>query len=232
MLRSTILRKHWDNLWSSKGNTFGIKQCLGKLGENACWKIYKELLETTDFHKFSKLSIIELGSGSGGITKKLLYEYPDSYAMLVDYSKTALDYCERNTEKLLLQRMQFVQADILEYASKKKYNLIHSGGLIEHFSGILQDTVIQKHLALCADNGYVIIMVPAPVWWYKIVRRIFETLGKWPQDFETALTLKELKNLCEKNGINVYRGIQSAGLARASAIIGVKLKNKGVKKRE
>ena len=33
MLRSVIIRKHWDNLWSSKGNTFGIKQCLEKLGE-------------------------------------------------------------------------------------------------------------------------------------------------------------------------------------------------------
>lgn len=222
MTDSKNLKNHWDKLWSLDSKVSIIKNFINKLGEEACWKIYDKLLNKANLRKLPKVEIIELGSGSGAITRRILNKYSNSNAVLVDYSMDALEYSRKNTESKLIHRIKFINADILYYDSNNKYSLVHSGGLIEHFSGDLQDKIIQKHLALCAENGFIIIMVPAPVFWYKIMRSIFEIMGRWPKHFETPLSLDELKELCNKNGIQVLFGIKSSGLARSSTIIGTK----------
>lgn len=216
------LKDHWDNLWRLDSKVSIIRNFINKLGEEACWKIYDKLLNKTNLRKLKKVKIIELGSGSGAITRKILIKYPNSGAILIDYSTEALEYSKKNTEIELINRIKFINADVINYNSNNKYDLVHSGGLIEHFSGDLQDKIIQKHLDLCAENGFIIIMVPAPVFWYKIMRLIFETTGRWPKHFEKPLSLIELKELCYKNGIQVLYGIKSSGLTRSSTIIGTK----------
>jgi hypothetical protein len=71
-------------------------------------------------------------------------------------------------------------------------------------------------------------MVPAPVWWYKIIRQIFEKRGRWPRDFEQPFSLNDLISLCQKNRIKICYGIYSPGFTRSSAILGIKMNDQSL----
>jgi len=139
---------------------------------------------------------------------------------LVDYSKNALELSKRKFEENNIYNQKFIFANVLGFKTKEKYDIVHSGGLIEHFSGSELNKIIRKHVELCKKNGLIIIMVPAPLLWYKIYRKIMEGLGKWPKNMETPMDECYLIQLTEKNGIKVFNSTMSRGLARSSFIIG------------
>ena len=53
---------------------------------------------------------------------------------------------------------EFINADFTKYKSQKSYDCVMSFGFIEHFSN--WEEIINLHLDLVSDNGYVIIEVP------------------------------------------------------------------------
>ncbi len=142
-------------------------------------------------------------------------------ATLVDYSAQALYVAKQNAlREGFADRISFIQDDVFNFIPQRRYDLVHSGGLIEHFPIQLIEELVRKHVKCANAHGYVILMVPAPIWWYKTMRRFLEVFHWWPKDFEMPLDKDTLEDIAEKNGLKILKAIQSGGLARASAVIG------------
>jgi len=215
------LKKHWDSLWvnTAKGGFVqSFSSFFSKRATEECWQMYSNLLDMCSFDSAPK--ILELGAGSGNMTFRILKKI-NGYATFIDYSEKALSVAKQNAKKEgLLEKASFSNADVFRYIPEEKYDLVHSGGLIEHFPMPRIDELVKKHANFAKASGYVIIMVPTPVWWYKITRKLLESIHWWPPNFETPFNKKMLDQIVKRNGLNVLRSLQSNRLARASAIVG------------
>jgi len=155
------------------------------------------------------------------MTLRILKKFGGS-ATLVDYSAQALNVAKRNAlREGFSERISFIQDDAFNFFPRRGYDLVHSGGLIEHFPMPLMEQLVRKHANCANAHGYVVLMVPAPIWWYKAMRSFLEVVHWWPKDFEMPLNKEKLKSIAERSGIKVLKSLQSSGLARASAIVGV-----------
>jgi len=211
------LKDHWDKRWKrvSYSNNSIIK-LIDEKSTTECWRIYLQLLEEI---ALQEPKILELGSGSGRMSIQLLKKFGGS-ATLVDYSLPAIEVAKSNAIKAGVDKnVEFVNGDVFTLDRKREYDLVHSAGLIEHFSSERRDEIIRKHSSFACMEGYVIIMVPTKTWWYSIGRSILQSIGIWPQDFEVPLNGNELTELANRNLLTVKKTIESKGLARASAII-------------
>ena len=142
-------------------------------------------------------------------------------ATLVDYSAEALRVARQNSLRYrLVDRITFVQENVFNFIPRQGYDLVHSAGLIEHYPTRLNE-LLKKHIQCANADGYVIIMVPAPIWWYKLMRCFLENFHIWPKSFELPLDKYRLKSIAEESGLKILKSLQSSGLARASAILGV-----------
>jgi len=212
-----VEKRHWNKLWKRHNKNF-LLEFIDDIQSKGCFQIYLKLLKGKKLPK--KINIIELGSGTGKISLKLFKFFNSCKCTLVDYSKNALELSKRNFEENNIHNQKFIYANALQFKAKKEYDIVHSGGLIEHFSGSKLDKIIRKHVELCKKNGLIIIMVPAPLLWYKIYRKTMEYLGKWPKNIEIPMNENYLIQLTEKNGIKVLNSTMSRGLVRSSFIIG------------
>jgi len=212
-----VEKKHWNELWKRHKKNF-LLEFLDNIQSRGCFQIYLKLLKCKKLPK--KINIIELGSGTGKLSLKLYKFFNNCKCTLVDYSKSALELSKRKFKENNIHNQNFIYANVLEFKTKKKYDIVHSGGLIEHFSGSELNKIVRKHVELCKKNGLIIIMVPAPLLWYKLYRKTMECLGKWPKNIETPMDEHYLVQLTEKNGIKVLDSTMSRGLVRSSFIIG------------
>jgi len=97
---------------------------------------------------------IELGSTPGN---NLLY-----FARTFGYSVTGLDYAGVEKTKQFLNKYSvpctLIDQDMFKWHSEKKYDVVFSTGVVEHFDPI--DTVFDIHKNACKEGGYVIICIP------------------------------------------------------------------------
>lgn len=192
----------WDSVWNNINNSF-ILRIHRKVCNKVIFYLYKRFL---DYVNLKNPDIIELGCGSGELSAKLLKRYGGSVT-LVDNSENALNLAKSNYRSKNLKAC-FLKKDLFCFHSKKKYDLVHSEGLIEHFIGAKQRKIINIHKDLAKKNGYILISVPRETWYYKIFRKFLEK-RKWIFGFEKPLDEKELKDLLEKSGLNVIKSKNS-----------------------
>lgn len=217
------LKNHWESLWRRQTTRGNLLQCFSnyfaKKGTEACWRMYSDLLSKCTFDLNPR--ILELGAGSGNMTLRILKKFGGT-ATLVDYSAQALRIAKQNAfMEGLADRVSFTQDDVFNFIPQKSYDLVHSAGLIEHFPMPFLEKLVRKHVECVNAQGYIIIMVPAPIWWYKAMRRFLEIVQWWPKDFEVPLNKEKLEGIAEKNGLEILQSLQSSDLVRASAILGV-----------
>lgn len=212
-----VRKRHWNELWKRHEKNF-LLELLDDIQSFGCFEVYLKLLKNRKLTK--KINIIELGSGTGKISLKLCKFFRNCTCTLVDYSKDALELSKRKFEENKIFNQKFIYANALEFKTKNKYDIVHSGGLIEHFYGYKLDKIIKKHVEVCKKNGLIIIMVPAPLLWYKIYRKIMEKIGSWPKNIEYPMDESCLIKVVEKNGIKVLDSTLSKGVVRSSFIIG------------
>jgi ubiquinone/menaquinone biosynthesis C-methylase UbiE len=210
-----VEKKHWDGLWQRHKRNV-LLEMLDDKQSKECFKVYLNLLKGKKVPK--NPSIIELGSGTGKLSLKLGKHFKGR-CTLVDFSRDALELSKRKFEESNLDG-KFVYSDALKFRTGEKFDIVHSGGLIEHFLGKDLDGIIRKHAQLCKKGGLIIIMVPAPLLWYKVYRKSMETVGRWPVNIEVPMDELTLVKSAERNGIKVLDSTLSRGLVRSSLIIG------------
>lgn len=75
----------------------------------------------------------------------------------LDYSDD-LNYVRANLEYNGIHDAELFAADLFKFAPPRKYDLVFSSGLVEHFDD--QDLVVRKHAELAKSGGLVVIVVP------------------------------------------------------------------------
>jgi 2-polyprenyl-3-methyl-5-hydroxy-6-metoxy-1,4-benzoquinol methylase len=102
------------------------------------------------------LDAIEIGCGTGNymvyINKEFGYRVDG-----VDYSDN-MDYVRTNLLCNGIQDSELFNVDFLNFLPAKKYDLVLSGGVAEHFDD--HESVVRKHAEWAKPGGLVVIIVP------------------------------------------------------------------------
>ena len=116
----------------------------------------------------------------------------------LDYSSSALAIASRATAG----RAKIVQKDLLAECFPqdfgRRFDLIFSDGLFEHFSSGQQDRILQNLTALLNPRGVLITFVPNRFSPWEFIRPWF-----MPGIEERPFVLKELIDLNQRNGLKV-----------------------------
>jgi len=99
--------------------------------------------------------ILDIGTGSGCIAISLAKNFPKSKVIALDVSEDALEVAKENA-KLNNVSIEFIKADIFEYQSDKKYDVIVSNPpyVLESEKSLMKKNVLdyEPELALFVDD--------------------------------------------------------------------------------
>jgi len=196
---------NWDIIWSkmNKVSPSWIDKKGWEIHHNRVFNIYQKFLNQL---KIKSPKIIELGCGSGELTARMIKKYGGS-ATLVDNSKEALKLAKKNFQRYGI-KAKFIEKDLFRFNPNKKFDIVFSEGLIEHFVGEKQKKMIEVHKKCVKKNGFIIITVPRPAWYYKIQKWYSEKRKKWLCGFERAMNKFELKTVLENARLKVIEFVE------------------------
>jgi hypothetical protein len=92
------------------------------------------------------------------------------------------------------------EADVLTWQPVRRFDLVYSIGLIEHFSPVETAAVVRRHFATARPGGLVVITVPTPTWLYRSIRGAAEVLGMWQFPDERPILFEELHRVASEHG--------------------------------
>ncbi|MFN3214186.1 MAG: SAM-dependent methyltransferase [Henriciella sp.] len=98
--------------------------------------------------------------------------------------------------------------DALEISSpERRFDIVYSVGLIEHFN--LENTArcTQSHFELCKPGGIVLITFPTPTLLYRVLRGVIELAGQWKFHDERPLGFNEVQAAARDYGDLVHSSI-------------------------
>jgi SAM-dependent methyltransferase len=105
----------------------------------------------------TNMDVIELGCAPGLILKELYLLRPAHNYFGIDYSLEGLaitrEFLEENGIKA-----ELIHADIRTYVPDRRYDLVVSFGLVEHFDDPVR--ILEAHKKFVAEDGLVIVSVP------------------------------------------------------------------------
>ena len=96
-----------------------------------------------------KLSILEIGSGTGIFTEHLLEKFPHSKIHLLDISEEMLDYSKIKFKKY--KNLEYFLGDAEEHGFNEKYDLIVSNASFQWFNDL--EKSLEKLRAFLKDGG-------------------------------------------------------------------------------
>lgn len=178
-------RQFWLDYWEKKDNL--IIEVSEKL---PLIDIFKQINQTKKLN-----SSIEIGGFPGHYSIYLKKKF--------GFEVSLLDYVihEGIIKKLQLQNrlktddIEIIEGNIFEFETKKRYDLVFSNGLIEHFDDT--ELIIKKHVELLSDSGTLFISLPN-----------FRGFNGWLQkNFDkenyaihniSSMDIKRLTDICKK----------------------------------
>lgn len=139
---------------------------------------------------------LELGAGSGLLAKILAQEFGLS-ATLVDNNPLAKEAWQK-----LAGAGEYLLVDFFQFKPKKKFDLVLSHGVIEHFADHEERIeAIRVHRRL--SRQYVAVLVPKKSFWVERFCHLSEDEG-----FEKLYTFKELEKEMKEAGLKPLKRVQ------------------------
>jgi cyclopropane fatty-acyl-phospholipid synthase-like methyltransferase len=154
------------------------------------WRNYKFLLHGLSIPQGQ---LLELGSSTAQISLRLAIKYKLS-PTLVDTSLLALTQAYQNFRVKLITP-NLLHKDVKDFRINKQFDVVHSHGLLEHFSGETRKKVFKTHVEHTRRGGWLICWVPSPDLFYHIKRWYLENTGQWIFGFEKPINTKDFVNL-------------------------------------
>ncbi len=197
--------KEWENLWSNRHfNLFYTLSFLFPAGPWDFfwrWKRYKIFLKKTDM---KEPDVLELGSGPGINSMKIKKEFGGSLA-LVDNSDSALEKAKNISKRIFgnteAENIEYINEDFFKLKTDKKFDLVHSQGVIEHFDN---EKIITLHASFVKKGGYLLVLAPRQSFAYWVSRVLIERIyGKWPFGYEFPVVPYWVKESMKKNGMEI-----------------------------
>lgn len=152
-------QKYWEKYYS---NAQTQKNQIISVVSN--YDKYWDILIENNENK-NKKTIVELGGYPGRFLAYLSHKY--------NLSPTCLDFnsdkgkIEQSMKAFDIVDYDIIQADILNFEPKIKYDIVISNGFIEHFKDF--ETVLNNHNLYLKDGGTMLVMIPNKRWlrkWY------------------------------------------------------------------
>lgn len=183
---ATPQNSDWNNFWQRTQS-----QRFGKIS----WS-KQRILNVLSPHAVRGKRALDAGSGSGFFSAYFCDQGMDTVSL--DFSQAALDMTAKTTQG----RSQGVRADLLNDALQerfeKKFDLIFSDGLLEHFAPESQDKILQNLSAVLAANGVIVTFVPNRWSPWELIRPLY-----MPGIDEKPFTFSQLKKLHQRNGLKL-----------------------------
>lgn len=147
-------RNRWDSLWK----THHVSRKITRFNLLSFYEIKRHI-------NLSGLNTIEVGCGTGQLS--LLLSQVTKNITLLDSSEISLKLAKELFEIHGINNCSFLQDDLFDLHHNKKYDLVVSSGLLEHFKGNELLTCLNAHKYLTKKNGYVVIIAPSDTWFNK-----------------------------------------------------------------
>ena len=144
-------KNRWDTLWK----THRVSDKITRFNLLSFYEIKKHI-------NLSGLNTIEVGCGTGSLS--LLFSQVAKSVTLLDYSENSLRLAKELFQMRGISNCSFAQDDLFDLHHDKKYDLVISSGLLEHFKGKELLTCLNAHKYLAKKNGYVVIIAPSDTW--------------------------------------------------------------------
>ena len=191
------LNVNWDVYWRGFMSFPIVEFVRFRLIKRGCERLLKS------FSSDDNPSFCELGAGAGAVSRYLGERYKAAIT-IVDSNPKALQISKKTFENFPYQ-FSLIKKDVFDLnESVGKFDLVYSGGLIEHFVGADRDLIVKVHCDLVKDNGYLLILVPVFNMWYRILNEgVFKYLHFLDEIPEVPWSLFELSNSLEKNGFGI-----------------------------
>jgi 2-polyprenyl-3-methyl-5-hydroxy-6-metoxy-1,4-benzoquinol methylase len=188
---------NWDSYWNGFIKIPLIEPLRSYLIKRACDRLLRS------FKPQGEIRICELGAGTGTISLYLANRYA-AQPVLVDNNPHAYKLSQE-TFKDFKGKWDMVRRDVFdlkEYAGQ--FDLVHSGGLIEHFVDSSREEIIKAHTDLVKPGSYVMILVPVVNIWYRMLNYgVFKFLHLLDEIPEVPWTYNELKEALSRNGFEI-----------------------------
>ena len=183
---SLLEKTNWDKYLYTPNSVLDVSHYPFLLG-------YKRLLQKIQ----QKIhSIVELGCGSGKLTKDVAAIFRPSKITLVDFNTRAISTCSKIFKKE--EHVDIVYSDFFRLQLDQQFDFVHSCGVLEHFQGDEQHRLMRIHADLTKEDGYVLVFTPTPTALYKIIRFVAEKVRLWIFPDEVPLTKNDLLEIGRK----------------------------------
>ncbi len=138
----------------------------------------------------NKISVLEVGCGTGVFTKLLIEEKKIKKIVAVDISPKNIELCKKNIKH---KKLRFAVGDLenLRYKNNS-YDLVVGFETLHHLDGV--DSAISEAFRVSKET--VIFNEPN---WYCPIRRLTEMFYYKPEIHETSFKPEELKKLFKKH---------------------------------
>ncbi len=186
--------------WDSYAHFEPTNPLVRKLFLDPMFRAYRGLLKHASFD--GPVSILELGSGTGYITRRICRVLPTRKVTLVDSNQRMLEI-SRQTFSAVECEKQFIHSDVFEMDLDERFDLVHSAGVVEHFEDARRAELLRLHASFLLDGGYCIVYAPTPTPAYLFWRTVVEALDLWPYHDEVPLTRNQLVREGEQAGLRI-----------------------------
>lgn len=152
---------------------------------------------------FEQLKTIEIGCGTG--TLSLTLNLLGAETALLDADESALKTA-RKVFSVYGRTASYIKANVIDPPPEElmhKFDIVISGGLVEHFSRQDRERVVLYHKLLMKSDGFVYIGVPNRLsLFYQAVAMLTRIMGQWTLDIEIPFTPFELKKIAKRVGFS------------------------------
>ncbi|MFQ6671770.1 MAG: class I SAM-dependent methyltransferase, partial [Candidatus Tectimicrobiota bacterium] len=135
----------WERRWHS-----------GKGEVRPAWRFIFEEIER--HVRFEGKEVLELGCGKGSLSFFAL-KAGAKHVTLVDFSEAALGLAREVFRSEDPRRVTYIRANLLDVNLVKRFDVVMSSGVVEHFSGRELEACARQHVRHSRDN--VAICVPS-----------------------------------------------------------------------
>ena len=142
------------------------------------------------------LDTAELGAGVG--LASYFFANQGANVSLIDNSTNAKNLAKRWWGQ---EEHNYILADLFKY-NKKKFDVVVSFGLCEHFIQEQRTQVLKKHISLLEDKGIAIISVPYKFGiFYQLSKAVAKLLRKWNFGVEVPFSRAEFEDFAKNNNL-------------------------------
>jgi len=172
----------WDSYYNKP---YGTASYSRRISERVLVRIMKRFLGG-NYHQ----EVAELGGANSCFFEAICRELQPSVYCAIDNNQTGL---KKFKERILPKVVDARFADVFDLKIDKRFDVVFSFGLIEHFDEEGTNLAIKAHFDLLKEDGVAVIFFPTPTFLYRLTRKLAEFLRIWIFFDERPLTFQEVE---------------------------------------